>query len=152
MISLYALLVFVHISAAVIWLGSAFAFEFISLRLGHAGAEGRRRHLFLGEWFGPRIFMPASILTILSGILLVVSGGWHFTRLWIMLALGAVIIAAAIGGGIIGRTMAQLGVLAREGGHENEIEAKLARLRVVSYVELAILFLILLDMVMKPSF
>jgi uncharacterized membrane protein len=41
------------------------------------------------EWIGLRVFLPASIVLLLSGIGLVLEGDWGFSTMWVLLGLAA---------------------------------------------------------------
>ena len=84
--SRYEFLLFAHVAAVIVWLGTGTAFALIAIlgdrellpRLGPLGAK-----------LGPRVFAPASLGTLVFGILLVLDGHWSFDPLWIKLGFAA---------------------------------------------------------------
>ena len=84
----YELLLFVHITAAVIWLGGAFTFQMYGAVVRRGGDPeelarfaGRAGHL------GERMFVPASLLVVLAGVGLMIDGNWDWDQLWVVFAL-----------------------------------------------------------------
>jgi uncharacterized membrane protein len=72
-VSWYEFLLFAHISMAVIWIGGGLMMQMFGLRATMSGDRERLRHLGEDiEWIGQRLFIPASLLAFLTGILLVV--------------------------------------------------------------------------------
>lgn len=77
----YELLLFLHISSAIVWLGAGFLTTILDLKAGRTGdpAETAR----MGEttqWLAPRLFIPAALTTFLLGLLLTIDGPWATGR------------------------------------------------------------------------
>jgi uncharacterized membrane protein len=84
----YEFLLFVHVTAAVIWLGGAFTFQMYGAVVRHGGdvdeiARFGGRAGVLGE----RMFVPASLVVILAGVGLMIEGSWNWGQLWVIFAL-----------------------------------------------------------------
>src|SRR2546427_6785792 len=90
---------FIHIAAAVAWLGGGVMLAVIGLRARRSGdmtlivSFGRTL-----QYVGVRILAPAMWILLLAGIGLVVVQSHSFTEPWILLALGGFVLAFAIGG------------------------------------------------------
>jgi uncharacterized membrane protein len=88
-VSWYELLLFVHIAMAAIWVGGAVMIQFFAHRI--LGAGDPARQLALGgdvEWISNRLIVPASLLAVLSGVLMVIDAEfWSFGADWIVIGL-----------------------------------------------------------------
>lgn len=98
---------FLHILGAVGWVGSAFALHVLGRIMVRSGSDLRPliRH---GEAFGTRIFVPTALLTIASGIGLVLSGSVRFSDLWILLGIGGVVLSGVVQAVVSGPAERQL--------------------------------------------
>lgn len=96
-----------HILGAIGWVGSAFALHMVGrvMARSHADVGVLIRH---GQAFAVRIFPPAGLLTIVSGVALVMSGPARFTDLWVMLGIGGVVVSSGVQAGITGPAERQL--------------------------------------------
>src|SRR5918999_558177 len=87
--SWYEFLLFVHISMAAIWVGGAVMIQFFALRILGSGEPARQ--VALGsdvEWISNRLIVPASLLAVLSGVLMVIDAAfWSFGDDWIVIGL-----------------------------------------------------------------
>ena len=85
---MYDVLLFLHIAAAIIWLGSGFLFQVLGTR-ANASADPPRLNAILGELnaLSTRLFIPASIAVFVLGVLLVLDGPWSFGDAWIVIGL-----------------------------------------------------------------
>ena len=151
--SRYELLLFLHISASIIWLGAGFLIAVLVLGAERAGdREKEAGHHRDVAWLAPRLFIPASLSVMILGILLVIDGPWSFDQLWISLALAGWAASFLLGFLYFRPEGERIGALAEERGPQDpELERRLHRLNVVDRIQLLILFLVLADMVLRPT-
>jgi uncharacterized membrane protein len=148
----YLVLVFLHIFAAIVWLGGGayFHYKFTMLRrtrdVAAMVAVGREV-----EAVGNRVFAPAAGIVLLMGILMVAFGPYGFD-LWIVLALVGFVVTFATGMFFIGPTSAKLAATVEEKGIDSpDVAAQMDRLLTIARVDYVVLLLILADMVFKPG-
>jgi uncharacterized membrane protein len=150
--NLYKAIVFVHVFAAIVWVGGAFFFQVKIAQFKRANDNAG--FLQLGkdaEHIGQRLFMPASVIVLASGIAMVWYGPFAF-ELWITLALVGIVATALTGSLYLGPTGGKLARLAEEKGLDDPgVTAMRDRLVTVSRVDYAVLVLVVLDMVFKPG-
>ena len=69
--SRYEFLLFVHVAAVIVWLGTGTALAFIAIYAERSRDRALGERLgTLAAWLGPRVFAPASLGTLVAGILL----------------------------------------------------------------------------------
>jgi hypothetical protein len=152
--TLYELLLFVHIAATVAWVGSGvFA---IVLAVGYdrdADAAAIERLLKDNERLALRWFVPSSLIVVLIGIALVIeSDAWAFDQLWIVL--GLLGFAATFVTGLFvlkpvgDRIAAQM---ESDGGMTPQTLVEVRKLLVKARIDSVTLFLVIADMVIKPT-
>jgi len=150
--NLYKAIVFVHVFAAIVWVGGAFFFQVKIAQFKRANDNAG--FLQLGkdaDHIGQRLFMPASIVVLASGIAMVWYGPFAF-ELWITLALIGIVATALTGSLYLGPTGGKIAKLAEEKGLDDPgLMAMRDRLVTVSRVDYAVLVLVVLDMVFKPG-
>jgi hypothetical protein len=150
--TLYEAIAFVHVFAAIIWVGGAFFFQVKIAQFKRA--NDNEGFLQLGkdaEHIGQRLFMPMSIVVLLAGIALVWYGPYSF-ELWIALALVGIVATALTGSLYLGPTGGKLARLAQGKGFDDPgVTAMRDRLIIVSRLDYAVLALVVLDMVFKPG-
>ena len=84
----YEFLLFVHITAAVVWLGGAFTFQMYGFVVRRGGdPEEMARFAGRAGSLAERMFVPASLVVILAGIGLMIEGNWDWGQLWVIFAL-----------------------------------------------------------------
>ncbi len=151
----YEFLLFVHIAAAAIWVGGGAMVQFFGLR-ALASRDGQRLATFAGdvEWVGSRFLTSFSGLAFLSGLGLVWdSDFWGFGDDWIVIGLVLFAITFLAGALFFGPESGRIKKLIEMHGADSPAaQAKIARILVLSRIDLVILFLILFDMAVKPSF
>jgi uncharacterized membrane protein len=149
----YELLLFLHIAAAIIWLGAGFLIAVLILGAERAG-EGMKEagyHRDVG-WLAPRLFIPASMATLIFGILAGIDGDWDFGALWIDLALLGWLVSFLLGILYFKPEGERIGQMAAERGPEDaELRGRVFRLNWVDRVQVTLLFLVVADMVSKPT-
>ncbi len=151
--SYYGVLLFLHITAAVIWLGSGLFVQAIIFRAESVGDKLLLRQ-FSGHsgWMAQRIFIPASLSVLVLGILLTIDGPWGFGDLWIVLALIGYAASFLTGIGFIEPEGKRIHAAIEQHGPDSaEAAFHVRRINVVSRMELAILYLVVWTMALKPS-
>ena len=149
---MYDFLKFLHVLAAVVWVGGGLALNFLGTRLATAGTSaeiaGFARQL---EWMGTRIFMPSSLLLLLAGIFMTIDA-WSFEDLWIVIGMGGFLYSFINGAFFVGPLSGRTGkLLAEKGAEDPQVLANIQRLFVLGRVELAILVIVVWAMTMKPT-
>jgi uncharacterized membrane protein len=149
--SWYELLLFVHVAMAVIWVGGGLMMQFFGIRASMSGEPERMAALGEDiEWIANRVFIPASLLAFLSGVLLVVESDFYgFGDDWI--AIGLVLYATTFLAGLlfIGPESGRIGKLTAEGSPE--VGPRTLRLILLSRLDLVLLFFLIFDMTVKPE-
>ena len=149
---LYLGIVFIHVFAAIVWLGGAFVLQVKTAQFRKANDTAG--FLQVGrdaEQMGQRVFMPASVVVLLAGIAMVWYGPYGF-ELWIGLALVGIVITVLTGIFFLGPQAGRLVKLAEERGVDDPaVTVARDRLITVSRIDYLILVLIVLDMVFKPG-
>ena len=149
----YNILKTIHIFSAVIWVGGGFVLQFLGSRIAKAN-DGAQMAQFgqHAEWIGTKIFAPAAGITLLSGIATVIDGPWSFSDPWIAFGLIILIASLTLGAGFLGPESGRVAKLTQERGPQDpEVVTRAARLLMLSRIELAFLFLVVADMVIKPG-
>jgi uncharacterized membrane protein len=150
--SWYAFLLFAHVAMAVIWVGGGLMMQMFGVRASMSGDPSRMATLGEDiEWIANRVFIPASLLAFLSGILLVVESSFYgFGDDWIVI--GLVLYAISFFSGILflGPESGRVGKLTAEGSPE--AGPRTLRLILFARLELVLLFGLIYDMTVKPDF
>ena len=151
--SRYELYLLLHVGAATIWVGAAFAMAILETRAILAGSAARVVALAReGALLGPWLYLPANLLVLVSGFLLVGESSWGYDTLWIQLGLAGFAISFLIGALFFGRGWARVGKLAEEEGVESHpVRAQIRRLLVGAWLDLGVLLAVIAVMVTKPS-
>jgi uncharacterized membrane protein len=145
------LLLFLHVSAAIIWVGGGLMMQFFGIRAAMSGDP--RRFGELGEdieWIANRVFIPSSLGAFLTGILLVVESDFYgFGDTWIVL--GLVLYATTFFAGILflGPESGRIGALKEQGSPE--VGRRMLRLIMLARLDLVLLFGIVYVMTVKPE-
>jgi uncharacterized membrane protein len=148
----YLILKSLHVVAAVAWVGGALTQNILATRLKKAN-EGPLMAGFAreAEWIGTHVYLPSSILLLGLGIWMVATSAWNFTDLWIIIGIAGILATVVTGAGFIGPTSKKIGeAIAARGPDDPEVTRGIERLLSVARVDLAVLFLVVIDMVTKP--
>ncbi len=152
--TLYELLLFVHIAATVAWVGSGLFAIVLALGYDCDGDEAAIERLLKdNERLALRWFVPSSLIVVLMGIALVIeSDAWSFDQLWIVL--GLVGFAATFVTGLfvlkpVGDRIATQ--MQRDGGMTPQTLLDVRKLLVKARIDSVTLFVVIADMVIKPT-
>ena len=147
------LLVTVHVLGALLWVGGSVVIHILARRTVGRG-DPQEIFAFSKEMntVGLRLFLPATLIMFVAGLLLVHRSGFAFSQTWIVLALVGFAVCFLIGVGFYGPQDKRLQALvAAEGPSAPGVTANVHRALTVNAIELAILLLIVIDMTTKPG-
>lgn len=141
---------FAHVLAAVLWVGGGFTTIIASLVLsGRSPAETQLAIVRATVLLAPRLFIPASILTLATGVALLFVAGWGWQP-FTTLGLAGVLFTASFGALVLGPSCERAVKLADTHGAEAAIPA-LRRVQRLAMMDYAIQFAIVFLMVVKPG-
>ena len=145
----YEFLLFVHITAAVIWLGGAFTFQMYGMVVRRGGdPEEIARFAGRAGFLSERMFVPASLVVILAGIGLMIEGNWNWDELWVIFALVAFAASFLTGLLVLSPMAKRIPVV---GPTTPAGQALIERLFTILRVDLVFMYAIVFAMVVKPT-
>ena len=150
--TLYELLLFVHILAAIVWVGGNITFQFIALRTLASGNPVRIAALGAdADWIGLRVYTPAALIALLAGIGMVLEGDIGFGRGWVIAGLAGFTYSILAGSFYNGPQARKLGEEIEAGGAGTpEVDHRIRRLLLSGRIELAVLLFVVFNMAVKP--
>ena len=153
--TLYEFLLFIHIAATVVWVGAGLCSLVLAAGYDRDGDEPAiRRFLADQERLATRLFIPASLTVVIFGIALVIeSDAWSFEYLWIVLGLVGFAATFVTGLFMIKPASERIGAgMEREGGRLTpKLRTDIRKLIVMARLDYVVLFLVIADMVFKPT-
>jgi uncharacterized membrane protein len=154
-VSFNELLRFIHIVAAVVWVGGSIGLSIHALRAMGARRgthESRLDFLRQAELMG-RVFMAAGIVVAVVGVWLVIRiEPWGFDQFWISFAFAVVIASALLGMFFYPKQQRQaLAIGEREGTETDTFRAITRRIGQVATIENLFLIAVIWAMVTKPG-
>jgi uncharacterized membrane protein len=151
--TLYEFLLFAHIACAAIWVGGAAMIQFFGVRVLASGDPNRLAE-FAGdiEGISNRALIPASLGAVLAGFGLVwESDFWTIGDDWIVIGLILFAVTFLAGAAFFGPESGRIKkVIQSEGAAA--AQGRVRRIIVLSRIDLMVLFLLVFDMSVKPSF
>jgi uncharacterized membrane protein len=151
--SLYELLLLLHIISAIVWVGAATTYFALDVQTDLSGdLEREASQNDDAKWLAPRLFIPSSLATLLFGVLTAIEGNWDFGSLWIIIGLTGFGVSFATGIGYFEPEIKRLAAaIERDGAAHPEVRRNVANLKMVSRIELAVLYAVVVSMVVKPT-
>jgi uncharacterized membrane protein len=150
-VSYYEVLLFLHIAAAVVWLGAGFFLQMLTFRAESSNDGGLKQGIASNSgWMAQRIFIPSSLVVLVVGILLTIEGPWSFGDLWIVLGLVGYAVSFLIGILYLEPEGKRIGAAMAAGDH-GRAAFLIRRINAVSWIELTVLYLVVAAMVLKPT-
>jgi uncharacterized membrane protein len=149
----YELLLFLHVAAAIVWLGAGMVIQFFALRAERSrNAVEIHRVASEAEWLAMRLFVPASLAVLVFGLALVFDGPWGFDQLWIVLGLVGFATTFVTGLFLIKPVSDKIAAQAeRDGGLTPGTLVEVERLLTKARSDYVVLLLVIADMVIKPT-
>ena len=151
--SLLSWLLFLHVLAAMVWLGGGAVVCLIGVGVRRSSDDQQIAHFahILGR-LGLRAFMPAVLVVLATGLWMAFgASGWSLSRGWVLLGLGLFLVAFGIGAVYLSRVATALEhAVAEPGGDAGRAAALVGRWLAGYGVVLLVLVAALWDMVFKP--
>jgi uncharacterized membrane protein len=149
--TLYELLLFVHIVGVAVWVGGSIMLGFVGARIQATGdAAFRARFARSAGIVGPVIGVSA-VLIVASGAWMVVeSDAIELAQVWVWLSLALFLLSAIVGGVYFAPASNRI-VAALEGGRIEEADRRAGVFNLVSRLDTLLLLVILGLMVFKPG-
>jgi uncharacterized membrane protein len=149
----YDVLLFLHISFAIVWIGSGTLFHILGFRADRVQDENAFRRIIDDlVALSNLLFVPSALLVLVLGILLTIEGPWSFTDLWIVLGLVGFGLTFVTGSFWIGPQSKRIKtVMERDGGMSAEAYALARRMMLFARLDYAVLFAVVFDMAVKPD-
>ena len=148
----YELWLFLHISAAIVWIGGGFVGQVFGVLAKRSGDPARSAGFGQDMAFvALKVFLPASLVLVATGALLTTDGNWSWTEPFVLIGLLGWIAAAGLAFSYITPQMGRLGAQIAAEGPSPELGAKIDRLVLLGRLLLLALFVVVLVMVVKPG-
>ena len=150
--SSYELWTFVHVVGVIVWLGGAVIAQVFGI-LAKRSADPLRSAAFGRDmaFIGPKVFLPASIVVLVSGVLLTEDGNWPWSEPFVVLGIIGWAAVSLIAFAYLTRAMGRVGARMAAEGPSPELGAEVNRLVLLARVLILVLFAIVFVMVVKPG-
>lgn len=147
------LLLTLHILAAATWIGAALALQVIAARVRPSTPDSAVDESAIdAEAVGKTLFAPAAVVLLVTGVALVVREHQSWTGAWILVGIGALLVAGVVGGSFLVPEGRRIAELARTPGHDAaEVRDRARRRFLVARLDLFVLILAVADMVFRPG-
>lgn len=151
--SAYQIYLFLHVAAAIVWVGAGTLQLVLGTRVARAAEPSRTLALVRdAQWTGLHVYLPANLLALVSGVLLVHEGGFGFGTLWIVIGFVAWAVSFLVGAAVLGPGWARAGRIDdSEGQGGGLLRRDVRRLLFVTYMDLAMLTGVVFAMTVKPT-
>lgn len=146
----YELWLFLHIAAAVVWIGGAVAAQVFGV-LAKRSDDPSRRAAFGQDlaFVALRVFLPSSLAVFVTGVLLVEDGNWPWGEPFVVFGVVGWAAVSLTAFGYIVRAMGRAGARMAADGPSPELLAQVNRLVLLARLLILVLFAIVFMMVTK---
>ena len=148
------LLLFIHLTAAFVWVGGALMLVFLNARANRSGDSTQVIRMAANNEFSGRVvFNTSGVITLLAGVGLVLeSDVWGFSMGWIIFAIVVVIASAILGMAFYAPQLrAVMEIVDENGPDDPDLAPRLRRIAVVFNIEVLFLIAVVFAMVFKPG-
>jgi uncharacterized membrane protein len=149
--SWYELWLFLHVTAVIVWVGGAAAIQVFGV-LTKRAADPAKTAFFARNvsWTVLRVFAPASLVVVASGVGLVEEGGWEWGELFVVAGLALWAAISIVGFGYLARALGAAGTRLAAEGPSPSLGLRMRNLVWLSRVLLALLLVVVFLMTVKP--
>src|SRR5215212_5907613 len=151
--TLFSVLKFLHIVAAIVWVGGVITITLVNVRLASMRNTAAMAALAnVGGFLGQRVFGPAAGLTLLAGIATALTAGFQMRSLWIIWGFAAILLSIVLNATLVRTTTNRLSALAATPNGDSVQQAALQnRLGMLNALNILLLLSAVWAMVGKPT-
>ncbi len=149
----YELYLFVHVAAAILWIGAAFLLQVLAVQADRARDDVALKKVVQdAAGLAKVLFIPSSLTLFVFGLLMVFDGPWSFDQLWINIGLVGYLATFVTGVAVIRpRADRTAALIEEERGLGPRAAADARKLLIIARIDLVVLFIVVADMVAKPT-
>ena len=148
---LYRIMLFVHVMAVIMWIGTGIVFQVVAEQAARRRDATKTAALAtLGTTFGKVYFPALAILVLLTGLWMVIDGEWGFDHVFVLGGLLGIVAAMVTGATVIGPTSERLQQSVAGGVASADTNEHLVRLRDVGRIDLVVMTTVVFLMTYKP--
>lgn len=142
----------IHVLAAVLWLGGGAAITLLAWRAQRSRDNAQLLQIAKqAEWLSLRLFVPASLVVVAMGVVLMHKGDWGYGHFWTLFGLIAWGVSFLVGASFLGPESGRLAKLIEAKGPDDpEVAARVNRIISVARADVVLVLLVAADMVAKP--
>ena len=149
--SLYEILLFVHVMGVILWFGSGVVFQALGERATRSGdAHQIRAMVTMGEVLGNAFYIAATLAVLASGIWMVLERNWGFAEPFVMGGIIGFVLSSVLGGIVLGPASQRVAAAVTENTGA-DIHADLLKLRMFGRVDTLIMATVVFLMTAKPG-
>jgi hypothetical protein len=150
--ALVQILLFVHVTAVVAWIGGVIM-HLALMGLARGNHETRVKLLELDGKLAPIVYIPGSLLVVITGVVMILLGVASWSDPFIDVGLAVWVISFGIGATFYGPQGKKLGQAIEAGGPSSpEAQAIITRMEAVTWAQLPLLLLAIFAMTTRLSF
>ena len=148
----YELLLFGHIVAAIIWLGSGLLIQVQAARATKAHDDANLERVAAdAAGLSTTLFIPSSLAVLVLGLLLVADGPWSFDYLWVVLGLVGYLATFLTGILVMKPGSEKVAEMLERDGMTPTASVEIRKLLTKGRVDTVVLYLVVAVMVLKPT-
>jgi hypothetical protein len=151
--TLFQVLLFVHILASMIWIGGALVGALIGKFIaGQGDASAMSKFCIAFATIAGPAFGGSSLLVVGTGVWMVIDHDLGFGTLWVTIGLTGWLVSMLMGATIVGMTWTKVGKLLAEPGATIEAtQGLITKAQRLTWIDLAIRIGVVLVMVWRPT-
>ena len=148
----YEWLKFLHVLAAIVWVGSSILLQLLGTRAVRSGDPARQAAIARdAAWAGQFVFGPASLAALGLGIGAVIHADLDWGSGFISAGLALYVASSVLGGGVVSQLSKRVvGALDTHGEGSAEFTTQLRRLLLAARLDLLVLLAAVAVMTLKP--
>ena len=148
----YEFWLFLHITAAIVWIGGATAIQVFGILTKRAMDPAKSAFFAQSvSYTVQRVFLPAALVVIVAGVGLVKTGHWDWGEPFVVAGLLLWALVSLVAFGYLGRAIGKAGAQLAAEGPSPALGLRLRNLVWLSRVLLGILVVIVFLMTVKPG-